>query len=303
MPTPPWYPFKSEEKKARYLARYEVGAARWPVPSQTREVDTDWGRTFVRLSGPAAAPPLVMLPGLGAPGQSLFATARSLSSRYRTIAVDNIWDSGRSVAARQVRNADDFSAWLDGLLTALGLGAGINLLGLSYGGWIMTQYALRHPDRVRGLVMLAPAGTVAPIPWAFIWRATLCLLPGKHWMRSFMAYASPELEASPANRALMDELTEDATVALRCFARRPMVAPMPLSDDDWKRLTVPALFICGDREVFFPPRESVAMLKEKARAVRPVLIPGAGHDLFVARADEVSRLVLEFLDAPHGSRA
>lgn len=56
------HPFKSVAARDSYLAFYERHAAEWPVPSETRMVDTEDGQTFVRISGSAEAPPLVLLP-------------------------------------------------------------------------------------------------------------------------------------------------------------------------------------------------------------------------------------------------
>ncbi len=62
---PEYHPFRSAEARDRYLAAYDKRAASWPVASETVMVDTEQGRTFVRISGLADAPPLVMLPGYG----------------------------------------------------------------------------------------------------------------------------------------------------------------------------------------------------------------------------------------------
>ena len=44
------HPFRSAEARERYLAFYETQAAKWPVRSETRVVQTDdFGETFVRM--------------------------------------------------------------------------------------------------------------------------------------------------------------------------------------------------------------------------------------------------------------
>ena len=77
------HPFKSEQARKRYLARYELRAAEWPVPSTTHMVDTSFGNTFVRVSGSAEGLPIVLLPGIGAPGYTFAANAKALSERSR----------------------------------------------------------------------------------------------------------------------------------------------------------------------------------------------------------------------------
>jgi pimeloyl-ACP methyl ester carboxylesterase len=271
-------------------------AATWPVPSIERVVETSFGQTFVRESGPVGGPPVLMLPGVGSPGLSLAVNVKGLSGPFRTFAIDNIHDHGRSVETRPVTGADDFAQWLDEVRAGLGLDT-VNLWGLSYGGWISAQYALRFPQRVRRVALLAPAGTTAPIPWGFVWRAILCLLPGRFFMRSFLAFAATETLKAPEGTKALEALADDAELSLRSFAWRKMVPPLPLTDEQWRAYTPPTLYLAGDREVMFPPHEAVAKLNALAPTITTVLLPGAGHDFFAQRADEVNRRVREFFSA------
>lgn len=295
MGTKPHFPFRSARAKERYLARYDAQAKAWPVPSEERRVQTSFGETFVRVSGPEAAPPMVLLSGIGSPGLMWRYNVAALSGRYRTFAVDNIHDHGRSVESRPVTSADDFAAWLDSLLDGLAL-ASVSLVGLSYGGWIGAHFALRHRERVRALVLIAPAGTVLPIASGFIWRGILCALPLRRPVRSLVEFMTPDVLRLPGGRALVDGWVEDSWVALRSFAPRRMVAPIPLSDDQLRSLKMPTLFVVGEHETIFPPAEALARLRAVAPQIETVLLPGCGHDLFAAQAEAMSRHVLEFLD-------
>ena len=108
-------------------------------------VETSFGRTFMRISGPEGAPPLVLLHGIGGSSLQWIPNVGGLSEEFRTFAIDNIYDSGRGAYSSIFRTPDDFVDWLDELFDALELGEDINLVGLSYGGWLTSQYALRHP--------------------------------------------------------------------------------------------------------------------------------------------------------------
>jgi pimeloyl-ACP methyl ester carboxylesterase len=258
-------------------------------------VDTSFGQTFARVSGPAGAPPVVMLPGIGSPGLSFVANVAALSQHFQTFALDNIHDNGRSVETRPVTNADDFTTWLGEVCTGLALGSAVSFVGLSYGGWIAAHYALRFPERVRKLVLLAPAGTVAPIPWGFVWRAILCLIPARVFMKNFMGWVATTRTKDEASQRWIDELTEDAYLAHRSFKSRRMVPPLPLADDQLGRLPASTLFLAGDQEVIFDPHQALARLAACAPQIQAELIPDTGHDFFVARAGEVNRRIVEFL--------
>ena len=289
------YPFRSEAAKRRYLERYEERAAAWPVPSEERSVNTSFGRTFVRASGRCGAPPVIMLPGIGSPGLLFAANVASLSRHFQTFAVDNIHDFGRSVETHAVTGADDFATWLDEVCTGLNLGDTVNFLGLSYGGWIAAHYALRFPGRVHRLVLLAPAGTVAPIPWGFIWRGILCLLPFRFFMKNFTNWIATTDSTDQGSQRLIAQITDDAYLAQRSFKSRRMVPPVPLTDEQLGNLPPSTLFLVGDQEVIFDPHKALLRLDSVAPQIQAESIHGAGHDFLLARADEVNRRIVEFL--------
>ena len=135
-----YHPFKSAEARDRYLAFYDRQASQWPISSENRTVETDDGTTFVRVGGSEGAPPLVLLPGSRASSICWISMIEALSGRYRTYAIDAIYDVGRSVDSRPIKTAADATGWLDGLLDALGLSDGVNLMGLSLGGWLAGEY-------------------------------------------------------------------------------------------------------------------------------------------------------------------
>ena len=290
----PHYPFKSEAAREQYLARHAERSKTWPEPNSGRMVATALGETFVRTSGREDGPPLVVLPGVGSASYTMEPQARGLGKDFRVYAVDNIYDVGRSVSTRALTGPDDFAAWLDSLFDALGLQKP-HVLGLSYGGWVFAQYALRRPERVEKLVLLAPAGTVAPINSAFIWRAVLTLVNKRLFMPQFCRWAAPYMSTRPEFAEQFAHLMEDATLAQRCFAPRRLVPPLPLSDEELGRIAVPTLFLCGDKEVIFEPHAALERLARVAPRIRTGLLEGASHDFTWVRADEVNRRVLEFL--------
>ena len=91
------HPFKSAAKRDRYLTHYDARAENWPVPSRAVYVDTSWGQSFVRISGPEEGPPLVLLPGANATGLMYEPNVAAWAKRYRVYAVDNVLDFGRRV--------------------------------------------------------------------------------------------------------------------------------------------------------------------------------------------------------------
>jgi pimeloyl-ACP methyl ester carboxylesterase len=289
----PFHPFKSAEARDEYLALYERRAARWPIPSETRMVDTTFGQTFVRISGREEAPPLVLLPGMTSNGLMWQGVIEPLSAERRTYAVDNVYDVGRSIWSRHLRKPADFTAWLDELCTNLGH-AEVDLMGVSFGGWIAAHMALARPERVRRTVWVEPAGIVQRLSSVWMVRALACgIHPKLH--QSFTNWMFADAVKTPEGQRVADELTADTAVAMRCFVPRKMVMPTRMSDDELRAIRVPSLVLMGEHETIYSAPKALARLRAVAPQIEAELVPDAGHDLPIVQAEAMVTKALAFV--------
>jgi len=293
-----YHPFRSQAKKEQYLAYYDARAARWPVLSETLFVDTTWGATFVRISGRADGPPLVLLPGASATSLMFAPNVAGWAERFRVYAVDNVHDFGRSVYVRDLKSPDDYVDWLAQVLDGLGLGQRVNLLGLSYGGWVASQYGLRHPERLSRLVLVAPAATVAQFSLDFVKHGLLCIIPHPYFIKSMVRWSiAGATRGTPEQRRLAEEAAENAALGLRCFRLRKTVDPTILSDEQWRSYQVPVLFLVGENEVIYEAsaRQAVARLEQVAPEIETEVFPDCGHDISIVQTERFNRRVARFL--------
>ena len=294
---PPYHPFKSQDAKQRYLEHYDNREAGWPVPAVSRYIDTSYGKTYVRICGPETGPVLVLLPSLNSSSLIWMPNIYGLASVFRIYAVDNIYDSGRSIYSRALKNADDETAWLDPLFDGLSLKDNINLAGLSFGGWATAQYALKHPEKLSGAALVAPAGTIINLPGEFAWRGILSAIPHRWFMDRFMVgwlFGDLMKQKDPAGKKTLADLSEDAILTLKCFKMKMAVTPTVLSDTELSSFQIPVMFLVGENEKIYPAGAALERLKNKAPGIRAELIGGAGHDLTIVKAEEVNRLLIDF---------
>ncbi len=109
--------------------------------------------------------PLLMIHGSG-PGVSAWANWRlvmpELARQARVIAPDMV---GFGFTERPAGQRYTMDAWVDqavGLLDALGIGQA-DLVGNSFGGALAVALTIRHPQRVRRLVLMGAVGVPFPI--------------------------------------------------------------------------------------------------------------------------------------------
>jgi len=291
-----FHPFRSEKAQQAYLANYDLRASEWPVAAEARHVETSDGQTYVRISGPADAPPLVLLSGVNASSLMWLPNIADLSQNHRVYAVDNIYDFGRSVWRRPMLTASDLVNWLDELFTQLGLGQNINLMGISYGGWIASQYGLQYPGRLNKLVLLAPVLTVLPVRTAFILRALLCMIPHRRFTKGFIYWLAADAVANHGlSHQWVDAMVDDGYLGLRSFKPKRPVMPTILSDEELRALPVATLYLVGENEKLNSARDAVRRLNRVAPQIATELVANAGHDLTISKLAEVNAKVLAFL--------
>ena len=129
-------------------------------------------RMIPTASGPistlaaGAGDPVILVHGLGATKVSFLTTAVALASRFRTISLDlpGFGDSVKPVLAPY--HPPFFARSIVDLMDALNIDRA-HVIGNSMGGRIALELGLRHPDRVRDLVLVAPSlAWKRERPWA-----------------------------------------------------------------------------------------------------------------------------------------
>ncbi len=295
MTTSAYYPYRSEAARDSCFAYLDSLAARqWPLASEARTVPTTYGETFVRIHGPTAAPPLVLLPGATATSLMWAPNIESLATAYRTFAVDQIGEFGKSICIKPIRSMNDLTAWLNELFDALGLLSGVSLVGMSYGGALATHYALRFPERLNKIVLLAPGATVLRPPAEFWLRLMLAAIDRRRGLPPFIRWIFADVARNDPQ--WIDTTLEQLFIGMRSLQRHKTPIPPVLTDAEWGSLKPPALFLVGEHEVIYSAEKAVRRLKRVAPAVTTEIIPGAGHDFTIAHPALVDQKILEFFE-------
>ena len=254
--------------------------------------------------------PLLLVMGLAADSTAWMFQVPDFARRYRTIVFDNrgVGRSSKPSGPYTIHQMADDAA---GLLDALDVGRA-HVVGVSMGGMIAQELALRHPERVRGLVLAC----TYPEPDADAERQrqfSVQQLGGR-----ISASGETEIDVST-----IDPLAFFQTLLPRVFNQSFIDTELPKllqifggalqwgfsmeailgqveavmghkATDRLHRITSPTLVITGDADLLVSPANS-DVLARNIPGAKLVKIPGGSHGFNFETPDVFNRTVLDFL--------
>lgn len=282
--------------------------AGYPAALDTIQVQ---GYRLVYHDSRTAGPPVVLVHGLGTNLSIWRAVVPLLRRKARVLALDlpgfGLSDK-HNVPATPSFYAEVLVSWLD----ALGLRQ-VDLIGLSMGGQIALTLALRHPARVRRLVLAAPAGietftpeAAAQLKLLFTAEAIEAMPPAlyaqnvqrnfAHWDPDRFGWLLQQREQMQ-RRADFRAYAEANARAIAGMLDEPVFARLP-------EVSHPTLVVFGEDDQLIPnrlfrPTETPADILQVALQRLPeaqgILIPHAGHLLVLEQPEVFAQQVLRFL--------
>jgi pimeloyl-ACP methyl ester carboxylesterase len=271
---------------------YDAIFARWPVPATTHTVRTRWGSVNVIESGPKDGQPVLALHAASMAAISWLPNIGVLHDEgFRVFMPDYIGEAGRS----QLDEIDVFPrtpAEIGALQVEISDGLGLDrahLLGASNGGHAALRMALAEPERVQSIALLGPMG-VQPLSFTAIARMMMVnIFPSPRRVDRTVRWS---IGSAPA---VLDAYGHWFATVLRGIASPPRVgAPVYLRPDEWARIGVPVLLVLGNNDPLVGP-PSKALRRVSAAPSLTARTLSSGHLVGVERADEVNRLLVEFL--------
>ena len=267
------------------------------VPVEAGFADANGARLYYEVYGEGE--PLLLIPGMSM-NHLLWANEVPVYAREFKVIVFDPRGTGQSSFPEGAEStmgllADDAAALLD----ALGVDAA-HVYGTSLGGAVAQETALRHPEKVRSLILgcASPGGPHA--------------IPAEDWaMAALIASAKgvsdPKILEALVSPAYLAEHRVEVIEALAPSPDYPQTPPetttaqmlASVGHDTYDRLpsiTAPTLVLHGADDPLVPA-ENGRLLAERIPGAELILLEGARHSYKFEKAAEANTAVLEFLRA------
>jgi non-heme chloroperoxidase len=202
-------------------------------------------------------------------------------------------DASRPAAGYGVR---DFAADLTAFMDVLRLEAAV-IVGHSMGSAVALRFALDHPDRTSGLVLVGASANLRANPNAReAWNSLLTKLTDPI-DPEFVREGLKNTLAKPVPQALFESLVQE-NLKVPAFVWRAALDARWRAEGDFAgelaRIRAPTLIVWGDRDVRYSRSEQETI----ANAIpdsQLLVYPGAGHLLHVEEPDRVAYDLAAFI--------
>jgi pimeloyl-ACP methyl ester carboxylesterase len=240
--------------------------------------------------------PLVLIEGLGTATWLWWKQIPELSQHFRVIIYDQrgVGQSDKSDVPYSIPMlADD----LAGLLDALGVDKA-HILGISLGGCVAQEFALRYPERVNRLVLCSTsfggARTIAPASDVLV--ALVTPVADRDDLRDRVALSVSE-EFAAAHPGEIDQMVAwrlENPQPFFAYRRQMMSAVGWASEDRLQQIAAPTLILAGTADRVIPVGNA-QLLADAIPGAQLQLLEGAGHLIQVEQPEAFNSAVVEFL--------
>ena len=244
--------------------------------------------------------PLVLIRGLASNADHWYCQIPAFSSHFSVITFDNR-GIGRSDVPDSPFTISTMADDTVGLMDVLGISRA-HVLGISMGGMIVQEIALKYPQRVNGLILACThcgGKKAVPADPAVIQNLVASLFSGTEeaLQKGFRSqFTERTIQEAPGIMQRYGEVSKKFPPAAPVLVHQLKAA---LGHDTWEDLVNiknPTLVLVGKEDVLIPPQNS-KILAERIPNARLQVIEGGGHQFLIEQPDLFNRAVLEFLMA------
>ena len=264
-------------------------------------VATSQGVMHVRMSGPASGPVVLLVHGGVVGGYGFEKWRQPLADAGYRVIVPDLLGYGYSDRPDVPYDKEFYNKQLTELLDGLRMAEPVDIVGASFGGAVVTAFTQVHPERVRSVVLLSPAGlghiqlTNPALLWPVVGDWTFRVFGPS----TLVGMMEKSYENTPGRAGMMAWMAEQAKY--RGFAEGVLKSLrdydsewLPDAYDALGRAELPVLTVWGTADTVHP-FSFTAELERRVPRGELVALHGKGHAITFGETETVLGHVLPFL--------
>lgn len=285
--------FRSARGEQAYKQAYAEAMKSLPAPKETYDVPTDFGAVRVYLffdRKDGGQTPIVLFPGRTSGVPMWSENLAQLAKSRPVYALDSLGDAGMSVQTKKINDVHDQAAWLEQTLAYLKLSK-VHIIGHSFGGWLATNYAVHHPERVQTLSVLEPVFVFVGLRWIIYLKtlpASLTFLP-KSWRDKMLADFGGASKIDTTNP--MVRMISEATTH---FAMK-LPIPRKITHQQLESLPMPVFAALAAKSALHDGTAAAATARAHLKHGQVKLWPDGTHSLPMEYPDHLDKELLDFM--------
>ncbi|MFT3895682.1 MAG: alpha/beta hydrolase [Anaerolineales bacterium] len=261
------------------------------------------GVTHYELGGNKSGEVVVLIHGFSVPYFIYDPTFEFLTRSGFSVLRYDLFGRGFSERPDTRYNVDLFVRQLSELLDALQLSHPVNLIGLSMGGLIAATFTARHPDGVKSLTLIDPAGArslaespmLRMIKLPFIAEAILSVVGGEPFIESNAKdFFDPKMIENFKARYRIQMQYKGFLRAILSSVRNGMLKSYLDVYKQIGKMNKPILLFWGKEDVTVPLEHGQDLLAAMPKTEFHI-IEGCGHTPHYEKPDVVNPILLKFL--------
>jgi pimeloyl-ACP methyl ester carboxylesterase len=243
--------------------------------------------------------PVILIHGMAASLCDWTSMAPELASHGYTVYALDLLGHGESAKPDDPRlyHVETLYNHFLGWVESLNLDTPLVLVGHSLGGYLSLVHAIRHPQKVGGLVLIDPYFELRQLSLLIRWMSRRPHLGEKamrvtpQWLIHAVMGWNPDTTAyfSPEARR---QIAADYKRASPHFVY--ITYQMPDLTSSLPQVSAPALVIWGERDQTLHPASFPRLVRKMPNAAG-YPVPATGHQPHISQPDLINRLTLEFL--------
>lgn len=282
--------YKNSLAKKQIIDLYEEKLNSLGIDYEEIDVNTSFGQTRVIKTGNVKGQVVILFHGINAGSPVSLEAVKELKSQYLIYAIDTIGQTTKSSENRIDIKGNAYAVWADEVLELLSIQEA-NVIGISYGAYILQKLMTYKPDRLNKSILIVPSGLVNGSFGVSMRKLTFPLI------KFMITKKEKDLKAFikafvPEEDEFMTRFQKAILLGVNMDYRRPFL----LNENNVRHFFKPVYLMTADNDVFFPGDRAIERAKSIFKNLKDIhILEDCKHMPSANKYSEIQQKIKEWI--------